>query len=145
MQLHSFRVFALFNDFRVFKKKIRFGVSLLWASLLWITVELVEGGSPSLSPLSHLQKIYIKMDPSFSLGPPHSATLSLLNQPHYNSYNLCPPWQLPHLQSHTDSLSRITMGQVAPSWCLLSSAWQFWNRIPKSHISGISDTRAAAS
>ena len=38
-----------------------------------------------------------------------------------------------------------TVGQVAPSWCLLSSACQFWIGIPKSHFPGIFDARAAAS
>ena len=37
------------------------------------------------------------------------------------------------------------VGQVAPGWCLLGSACHFWNGIPKSHLPGISDARAAAS
>ena len=39
----------------------------------------------------------------------------------------------------------LDVGQVAPSWCLHSSACQFGIGIPKSNLSDISQARAAAS
>ena len=53
---------------------------------------------------------------------------SAISTPLQNPFLLYPPPLNHHFKSPN------TMSQVAPSWCLLSSTFQFWNGIPKSLI-----------
>ena len=50
----------------------------------------------------------------------------------------------PNSQTLNQKRKLFTVGQVAPSWCLISSKCLSGNGIPKSHLSGISQARAAA-
>ena len=89
-----------------------------------------------------LLKIRPQQNPTMLYKPGifHDVQTKNCTKPLYKMDTTCP--KLSHIGCKSVLVTKplqsllitFTVGQVAPSWCLLSSAGQFWSGIPKSHL-----------